>query len=507
MTSEGQDIIGSRHLARGLGTTLLARLGALIEIVAQPLYVAMFGLASFGLYAVLWALVNLLENIFDLGMTSALQRTVPQTRNDEEAIASLRAALLLGVGPCLIVAAGIWFAAPMVAPIINTAGKDVALVLPALQLFIWALPLWAFVEIATSALRARRVFGAEIRLRVFWEQLIRLVLASTFWAMGWGLSGLFVAHMISLGITALLCVRLLTRYYPMRTIFDGVWFGSMFRATTAAGLAVLPANMLARLFGDAPTLILNQLMPGAQGATLSALFTIGRKIASLVQLVRTAFAYVLAPLASSAFSNDREQVRTIYAYATRLIIAIVLPLALVLAGGVLPLLSLFGPEARAARVAVLLLLLGRASESVFGASVPVHQVIGANHRQLSASIAGFVIACLTGWWFVQFDALAGVAGGIAMGLTAAAAIPMLQLWHFEKLHPFGPGFAKLVGISAGCGLVGFVVALPLAALPSFLALALLVIITAAAIWCALRWGLSQEDRMSLGKAARGLRLV
>lgn len=70
--------VTSRQVAKGLGTTVLARLGAVIEIVSQPLYVLMFGLTGFGIYAVLWALVNLTENIFDLGMTNALQRTIPQ---------------------------------------------------------------------------------------------------------------------------------------------------------------------------------------------------------------------------------------------------------------------------------------------------------------------------------------------------------------------------------------------------------------------------------------------
>ena len=62
---EEQPAVTSRHVAKGVGTTLLARIGGLIEVVSQPLYVWMFGLASFGLYTVLWAAINLFENIFD----------------------------------------------------------------------------------------------------------------------------------------------------------------------------------------------------------------------------------------------------------------------------------------------------------------------------------------------------------------------------------------------------------------------------------------------------------
>jgi hypothetical protein len=42
-----QPTVTSRSVAKGLGTTVLARLGAVVEIVAQPLYVLMFGLAGY----------------------------------------------------------------------------------------------------------------------------------------------------------------------------------------------------------------------------------------------------------------------------------------------------------------------------------------------------------------------------------------------------------------------------------------------------------------------------
>src|SRR3546814_13562759 len=72
--------------------------------------------------------------------------------------------------------------------------------------------------------------------------------------------------------------------------------------------------------------------PGASGAAAAGLFTIARKLSSVVQLVRIAFVYVLAPLAASAERGARAQVADIYADARRLILAIALPLAEALAG-------------------------------------------------------------------------------------------------------------------------------------------------------------------------------
>lgn len=503
-----QPAVTSRHVARGLGTTVLARLGAVVEIVAQPLYVLMFGLAGYGLYAVLWATINLVENVFDLGMTSAMQRTVPQSRSDADAAAALRTAMLLGVGPCLVVAALIAIFAPELAPLLNVAPQDVPLVAPAIRLFVWALPLWAFVEIATSAMRARMVFGAEIRLRIVWEQILRLVFAALFFAGGFGLEGLFVAHLCSLAVTALLSVRLLARYYSFADLLRRPWRGEAARNTFWAGLSVLPSNVIARLFGDAPALILNLLLPGAAGARAAGLFTIARKLSSIVQLVRVAFVYVMAPLAASAERADRAQVREIYAYATRLIAAIALPLATVLAAGSGPLLGLFGREAYIAEGAVVILLFARALEAVLGIAMPVLQVVAAFRHQLTASLVAVGVALATGWAIVgHMGELTGVTLAMSIGLVFMAGIPMLQLATTERLHPFGAGFAPVALRSVAIAAAGGAAALLASRLPDAAAVPLIGAIAAGAIWSSLRFALPLADRASLGKAGRTLRLT
>ncbi len=503
-----QPAVTSRSVAKGLGTTVLARLGAVVEIVAQPLYVLMFGLAGYGLYAVLWATINLLENIFDLGMTSAMQRTVPQSASDAEAAAALRTALIFGVGPCILVAGLIAFFAADLGPLLNVAEKDRALVTPAIQLFVWALPLWAFVEIATSAMRARMVFGAEIRLRIVWEQIMRLVFAGLFFAGGFGLKGLFIAHLCSLAITAVLCVRLLRRYYNFADLWRGGRGSEVERNTFWAGLSILPSNVIARLFGDAPALILNLLLPGAAGASASALFTIARKLSSVVQLVRIAFVYVMAPLAASAEREDRAQVSDIYAYATRLIAAIALPLAAVLAAGSASLLGLFGQQAHIAQAAVVILLFARAFEAVLGISMPVLQVVAAFRHQLTASLFGVIVAVGAGWLIIgHLDPLTGVTLAMSIGLVVMAGIPMIQLALNERLHPFNHQFPIVAIRGAIVTLAAGTLALFVSRLPDAIALPLIVGIAAGAIWLSLRFALPHADRASLGKTGRKLRLT
>ncbi|MCJ8158176.1 lipopolysaccharide biosynthesis protein [Sphingomonas sp. LaA6.9] len=508
MTASTPEPVTSRDFARGLGTTLLARLGGVIDVVSQPVYVWLFGLAGYGIYAVLWAAVNLTENIADLGMTSSLQRVVPQARDEREAVAALRSALLIGVVPCLVIAAVVSFLAPQVAPLFNAAPRDQAMLVEAVRLFAWALPLWAFVEIATSGLRARRVFGAEIRLRVFWEQIMRLILAASFYAAGLGIMALFVAHLISLALICLLSVRLLAGRYDLRLLLHGPLIDPVFFETFRAGLAILPANAVARLFGDAPAILLNALIPGTAGATSAALYTIARKVSSVVQLVRTAFAYVLAPLASAAARGGKAEVQPLYAFATRLAFAIVVPLGFVLAAGGEAILGVFGRGADAAHIALVVLILARMAEAVFGSAVPVQQVIGGYRQQVVASAIGLSAAALVGASLVERYGLTGMALATSTGFIIAAIIPLFQLHRYDDVHPFAQPFARMATLTVLISLPGLVLAIPAAKLqPDIVQLPLVVLIAVASIWAVCRFALPHADRAALGKTGRKLRLT
>src|SRR3546814_20539244 len=85
-----------------------------------------------------------------------------------------------------------------------------------------------------------------------------------------------------------------------------------------SGGSVLPANIIARLFGDAPPVVINFMIPGGAGAAAAGLYGIARKLSSIPQLVRMAFSYVMGPLASAQARPDRREIQHLFAFATRL---------------------------------------------------------------------------------------------------------------------------------------------------------------------------------------------
>lgn len=499
--------ITSHDVAKGAGTTLLARLGAVVEVVAQPVYVWLFGLASFGIYTALWAAITLVETIADLGMTAALQRTVPQAETEQKAVATLRAALIMGVLPCIALAATASVFAADLAHIFNAAQGDAEQLSHFIAIFVWALPLWAFVEVATSALRARRVFGAEIRLRLFWEQIVRLICTIGFWAMGFGTMSLFYAHLASLVVICALCIRLLSRNYDLRLLTAGPAEDRVWHGTWMAGISVMPTILTARLFSDAPTLLLNALLPGAQGAVAGGQFALVRKVSSLVQTIRIAFAYVLAPLASAASTGGKAAVENIYAFSTRISLTVALPVCCVLIAGGPTLLRAIGSGMEGALFALALLLLARLAETVSGAAAPIQQVMSRYSSQYIGSAAGLAVSVLIGLAVMPEGGLTGMSLAVALGLVATSAIPAWQVYQQHGLLPFGQPFAQVALRAMIVSLAGFLAALWVNLLPMGLALMLICGVLVATLWTACRWALPLPDREALGSVAVRMRLI
>jgi O-antigen/teichoic acid export membrane protein len=498
---------GARQVAKGAGTAMLARAGSVIEIVSQPLYVWLFGLPTYGLYMVLWAAVTLTENFADMGMTSALQRVVPQASDDAERARALRQAMLLGVTPCLLIALCASLGAHGIAEVLNVAPKDRDRLATGIALFAWALPLWSYIEIATSALRARKAFGPEIRLRVMWEQIMRMVAASLLCLAGASTLGLLIAHLCSLTLTCIFSTRLLARFYRLDLVFRRAGTSEMAGKTLYAGLSVLPTNIVNRLSSDAPPLILNLLIPGAAGASAAGLFAIARKIASGVQLIRQAFTYVMAPLASEANRHDKRYVAEIYGFATRLTIVVATPVVCAIAGGGRALLALFGHAAQSAYVALALLTFSRLVEAVGGQAAAIQSVISRYHHPLVGSLLGLLASVVIGVMLLPQGGMDGMAIAVSVGIVITVVTPMVQLWIHDRLHPFAPPFGRAAAAGAIVGIAIFFGSEMLWPLHHLIRIALGAVMLIGGIWMAGRFGLSREDKLALGKTGRKLRLL
>lgn len=494
------------EVARGAALAALARTGAIIEVVSQPVYTWLFGLATYGVYVVLWSIVNIVENIVDLSMTIALQRVVP-VEDDAGAHAAVRFALIVSVGPSILLAALATVFAGDVAAFIQAAPADRPQLPLVIALFAWALPLWTFVEVATSAVRARRAFGPEIRLRVFWEQVARLIFACGFFLVGFHRIGLLLGHLASLAVTALLAARLVGRYFDLRLVMTAPIPRHVRHNLLTSGLSVMPSALSRRMFNDLPAVTVNLLLPGAAGATAAGLFGIARKVATIPLIVRQAFQYVLSPLAAAQARRDRASIGPLYRFATRVSTALVVPLAgfLILIGA--DILSVFAPGAEAALPLLVILVLGRAAEAVVGPATPVIEMIGHKGLPLLNAMVGIAAWIGLSLLLVPLIGGAGMAAAVAVGMTLTAWVAAIELRLVDGLRAFDGKSLVALAVALACVTLMGLAAWLLAPLGQRAKFAGLVPLYLAATWLSLRLGLNGGDRRSLGGFARRLRLT
>ena len=491
-------------VAKGAGLAGLARLGALIEAIAQPLFIWLFGLATYGLYVVLWGAINLLANIVDLSMTAALQRVIPTAEDDETAHAAVKLALLVAVVPAIAVAALIALLSQQIAPLVSAAPEDRANLAAAIALFAPALPLWVFIEVATSAARARRAFGPEIRLRIFWEQIARILFALGFFAIGAGTLGLMAAHLCSLALTALLCVPLLGRYYDLRLVLRTPLSRRFSGSMLLTGLALLPATLSRRLLIDAPPVALNLMLPGTRGAIAAGLFEIARKLSTVPLIVRQSFQYVMAPLSSAQAHLDRTALGPLYNFAARISTALVVPLSGLLVFAGTDILSVYRPEAQAALPLLALLVASRAVEAIVGPATPIVEMAGHRLLPLLNSALGVTLGACLAVWLVPEEGALGMAIAVAAATVTIAYAAMLELRLSDGLSPFDRKLFQGLAIAlAGVALMA--IAENFTRGP--LRFASVTVLWGATSWLALRFGLNRPDRQALGGVARKLRLV
>lgn len=492
------------EVARGAGLAGLSRVGAILEAVAQPLYTWLFGLATYGIYVVLWGAVNLASNFIDLSMTSALQRIVPTRENEERVHGAVKFALILAVGLASLVALIVSLNAHAVAAVFSAAPEDAERLPRAVAMFAWALPLWTFVEVATSAARARRAFGPEIRLRIFWEQIARIVFAVGFFLLGFQYHALFIAHLSSLTLMAFLCVRLLGRYYDLGLLLRAPIPRSLVRELVLTGFGLLPADVARRMLIDAPTLALNLMFPGAAGATAAGLFEIARKLSTVPLIVRQAFQYVLAPLASAQAHADRAQIAPLYSFAGHVSTALVVPLAGLLIFAGVDILSVYRPEAQAALPLLYILVAARGIEAVVGPASTIVEMTG--HRLLPLLNSLIAVAVWGGLGFLLAPTCGPLGMAVAVGAATVASTyaATIELRLSDGLTPFDRKlFDGLAVALTGVALM----ALATRYTGGPLRFAIILALWAATSWAALRFGLTRQDRLALGGLSRKLRLV
>lgn len=487
----------NRAVIRGAGFAFLGRLGALIEPISVFAFAKLYGVATFGVFLYLWGAVQLISTFTDLGMTTALQRFVPtqKTREDEHRVVriALFASFLFSTASAAVIAS----LAPFIAPHIQTEGLSHDFVASVIRVYAFALPLWCFIDVSTAAIRAQRVFGPEIRVRIFYEQGLRLLLGVAFFFLNWDLFGLIFAHLLALFAAALLACRLLARFYDVKALLPrrDPLAAEIFSEMRRYASVIMFNNFGKRMQSFMPIFLLNFLIPGAAGASAVAIYGVARKIVSALQVIRQTFEYVLAPFASAKNGRaEKEGLRTTYAFATRCIIAAFLPIAtgIIVVGP--DLLGFIDPAFQAGAAALVILTVGRGIEAATGPSSAIIEMIGRYRLPFYNVLAGNVALAVLLFLLVPDYGVTGGAIASAIGINVTSILALAQVYRTYDLQPFDRHAVRPLAVAA-LGSAGYaLIVLGAAGLGVGVKLAVAVVGLILLYILVLNWGFNVEDR-------------
>ncbi|MBB4210658.1 O-antigen/teichoic acid export membrane protein [Rhodothalassium salexigens DSM 2132] len=510
-----------RPLMRGAGVAVLGRMGALVEAASLPLFVWAYGATAYGLFAAGWALVKVASALSERGMAIALQRYAAGAEP-----AAARAAVGLALRTSLATATAlaallsltaVWWA-PVLAGPGAAAGAGAAGMsgsvsagvseVWALGLYVWVLPLWTLLEVATAAVRATARFGAEVRVRIAYEQGLRLVFGLGLAGAGLGAAGLFLAHGASLLIAGLLALRLVRRSYGAPVA--ALW--ACDRATAPAGLdrfarAMIAVPVMRRLMSEAPVMLLSALA----GPAAAAVYAVARKVASVMQVLRAAVDYAMAPLLAGSARRDASGAgaRDLADFARRVVVIVGPPLAaglLVVRGDVL---RLFEPHFAAAALPIAVLVAGRLVEALCTPATVVVEMTRGHWLSTLNTAAGLALLLAgtpalmilaPGLGATLAAAMAAAAGLALAGGLAAVQAGLAAPGAGDRPQPGTAGTAGILRALAGGVVAAAVVAAvsgPTADLAPFAGLGAAIPALVLAVWLGLRLGLTADDRRAL----------
>lgn len=486
-------------LAHGVRLAFLGRAGAVIEVLSVFLFAQMYGSETYGLFFVLWSIAQPLAILSDFGMTMALQRFVPQEADEVQIGRVLKYAISISLSISCAVALILVLFAPELAGLINANERDSQHLVEIIRIYAWAIPLWCLIDVATAAVRARRVFGPEVRVRVFYEQGFRLVFGSLFFFLGYLSFGLFIAHLIGLLATVVLAFRLIHKYYGLHHLFARTGYDKvLIKEMIVFSSSMIIPNLAKKWHSVLPVLFLNFLLPGARGAEAAGIYGVARKIVSVLNIFRESFEYVLAPMASAKnLVENRPQLREMYAFATRVSLAAFIPTAVLIVCFRFDLLRLSGSEFLQGTGAVLVLALGRFFEVATGPASSIIAMIGRYRMPLFNAIGGILATALIAVWLIPRYGLTGGAVAAATGISFMSLAAHLQVRLIHHMQPYDAGLIRPV-------LTAILVSLPLGAVillaePLWRTVHLLLGGTAylTAIACLVRYGFSREDAKNM----------
>lgn len=399
----------------------------------------LLGPSGAGLYYQSFAFLAFLSLVASGGSTLTLTRYVAVHRADRDD-GALRGTLRLGlITPTLIatvIGIGLYLLAPWLAQVAFNDPRLVTL----LRLVALALPATAYTDAALSATQGFKTMRPYALINLFFEPACRVLLTVALLWVGWGLTGVMIALVVTNFASAVLASVALRRLLGKLTTPPQYNVKEIFAFSAFSWFTKIAGNGL--IWAD--TILLGIYATAAD----VGVYTVATRLTLLATVFVDPVTTSFSPRIADLWRRERYQTLSkTYKLVTSWVFRLSLPSFIVLLLFPTELLSIFGRSFGTGATVTVIMTSAWLLNCLSGPSGYMLTMSGRVKAQMATSAGGLVLNVALNLWLIPSRGIIGAAIAWGASLVIITMVRVAQVWAFSRMFPLSRDLLK--GVLAG----------------------------------------------------------
>jgi O-antigen/teichoic acid export membrane protein len=438
-------------LAKGTGVSFCGEIGHIIITYVYGIVIARFvGISDFGIFFLGITIFNLVALLSLCGIEDGLMRFLGiyvQNEKVREAKGVIRFSLLLAIGLGILFGSLCFFSADLLAK--NLFHKpELATVLRYLSL---GIPISAMMTVSVAAIRGFKIVTPYVLVRKIFMPLISFIFALVVFAMGYGLGGLIISYVTSVGFSAALAIFLLASFISPFT--QGSNILPERRKYLSFIRSAFFVNILLFSFVWSDLIIVGVFLSPQE----TGIYFASKKTALILSLLLISLNTIFAPVISHLYSGRKyNHIKHVFKTATQWILILGTPLFLVMLFFSRELLSLFGPDFKAGQMCLIILAIGQLINISAGSVAPILMMTGHQRWMVLNSIIFLILAIPLTLFLVPRYGILGAAYANTSAVIFANLVALAEVYFLLRLHPYNIRYFKVLFLGAITATIAYI---------------------------------------------------
>ena len=276
--------------------------------------------------------------------------------------------------------------------------------------------------------------------------LLFFVLISATFLLGYRLDGLVWMHIANIVFIAAAAWIILRKVYFRKAAETEIQLET--RKIWNYNIPVYAAHFANTAFRLTPIFIMGYFLSNEE----VGIFNVSYKVGALVLFSMSAFRLIFLPSISELFAKkDIATISGLFKTVTKWIFTFGLIIFAMVAAFDVTILKIFGDEFASGALVLLLVMAGELVNASTGLVGAIILMSGRSKVVLVNSVIQFAMIAGLAWWLTPLYGSAGTALAYAIAMLIMNAVRIIELYRFEKIHPYKlstikPAIAVLAGI-------------------------------------------------------------